>query len=244
VEAPGALAGRRKPNEPIGEKQLPGRGLLFGKDTMTDAPYGWYLRHLKTGRLVRLAMDASQEAGVDVVVDVIDVVERTVEATQFPKREHAADMLAWLNSGTEPFPPCDVVDATIPAEPISDTNPVTVKSQDEIVREARERGARERELVAHQVPLLTADEMQAYRVRRAAGRFGSGGFGVTAGQAVAQRQHHQQSGIMGLTYGQTGGEADPSPRPLFSSGRAPPAQPENSTNISPAQSTPAQRTDK
>ena len=155
--------------------------------------YGWYLRHVRTGKLVR----------VDPVADRVDVVDTTWEATQFPEHDHARDMLWWLQSGTEPMPACDIVDATIPEEPAPDVR--QVRSQEEIIKEARERGLKDER--RFQVDLLTTEQMEEKRARRRNPQtgFGAGGFGGAS--LAAQRQIHQ--GV--------------NPRPLFTS--RPPATP-------------------
>ena len=96
---------------------------------MTNSPgHAWYIRHSKTGGFLL--------EGSKVVFD-------PREATQFATRDEACAALQKFQSSPT-FPPCDVIDQTIPEPAAPDREPLVLKSFEEVLAEARARSAQVR----------------------------------------------------------------------------------------------------
>jgi len=86
--------------------------------------YGWLIKHEKTGGygVVHVAPD-----GISVTV-----ARHPNEATMFPTRREVVDTLLFLQRSSSTFPDCDVVDYTLPEQPIPDADTAPVPSLGEI----------------------------------------------------------------------------------------------------------------
>jgi len=101
---------------------------------MTNSPgHAWYIRHSRTGGFLF--------EGSRVVFD-------PREATQFATRDEAVAALAAFTAGSATFPPCDVIDQTIPEPATPDLEPLALKSFEEVLAEARARSAQVRNRAA------------------------------------------------------------------------------------------------
>ena len=140
---------------------------------MTNSPgHAWYIRHLKTGGFLL--------EGSTVVFDPRD-------ATQFATRDDAVAALAALRAGSRaPFPPCDVIDQTIPEPQPPDREPLVLKSFEEVLAEARARSAQVRTRAAKSgggTPLLRTAPSPRPIVDRSSNKksprpYGVGRFGL------------------------------------------------------------------
>ena len=133
-----------------------------------DDRYGWFLRHRITGRFVRIDNILSRLASV--VDDIRD-------ADRFETREQAQSVYDFL-SGLS-FPPCVVVDATIPQNAIPDADTAKVPTLDDVLDDVRRRAAE-----AYQVPLLSHP---AHENRYGVGAFGPPLTGAASGPLFPRR---------------------------------------------------------
>ena len=134
---------------------------------MTNSPgHAWYIRHSKTGGFLL--------EGSKVVFD-------PREATQFATRDEACAALQKFQSSPT-FPPCDVIDQTIPEPVPPDREPLVLKSFEEVLAEARARSAqvRTRAATGGGTPLLrTAPSPRPTPPPKGSPRpFGVGRFGL------------------------------------------------------------------
>jgi len=130
--------------------------------------HAWYIRHLKTGGFLL--------EGSKVVFD-------PREATQFATRDEAVAAHAAFKAGSRAtFPPCDVIDQTIPEPVPPDREPLVLKSFEEVLVEARARSAqvRTRAATGGGTPLLrTAPSPRPTPPPKGSPRpFGVGRFGL------------------------------------------------------------------
>lgn len=93
--------------------------------------YGWYIRHIRTGKCALIVSVLPGER------EKIEVVDRHKDATKFDTLGQAFDMLVYLRSNT--FPACDLIDYYIADPPPENADKTPVKSFEQIVEEARAR---------------------------------------------------------------------------------------------------------
>jgi len=135
---------------------------------VTNSPgHAWYIRHSKTGGFLL--------EGSKVVFD-------PREATQFATRDEACAALQKFQSSPT-FPPCDVIDQTIPEPVPPDREPLVLKSFEEVLAEARARSAQVRTRAARSgggTPLLrTAPSPRPIQPPQKSPRpYGRGRFGL------------------------------------------------------------------
>lgn len=98
------------------------------------AVYGWFLKHKRSGQLLRI--DSPQLA---------TIVSSLVEATRFDTQAQATAALEFVKAGPMMGGiELEVVDATIHDPPIPDANPEVVPTREEILQAAHESGAARR----------------------------------------------------------------------------------------------------
>ena len=138
---------------------------------MTNSPgHAWYIRHSKTGGFLL--------EGSKVVFD-------PREATQFATRDEACAALQKFQSSPT-FPPCDVIDQTIPEPVPPDREPLVLKNFEEVLAEARARSAQVRTRAAKSgggTPLLRTAPSPRPIVDRSSNKksprpYGVGRFGL------------------------------------------------------------------
>ena len=139
---------------------------------MTNSPgHAWYIRHSRTGGFL---LEGSR------------VVFDPREATQFATRDDAVAAHAAFKAGSATFPPCDVIDQTIPEPVPPDREPLVLKSFEEVLAEARARSAQVRTRAAKSgggTPLLRTAPSPRPIVDRSSNKksprpYGVGRFGL------------------------------------------------------------------